>query len=111
MEARKEQETLEVQEKEKTVENQNIRVEKNASIQQGSEERTEKLNEVLVENVEEVLVSVTETEDERVVEQVVGSNEAVAIKTGATTNRNCNSERKGMSRCFTREVESLSFEK
>lgn len=44
MEARKEQETLEVQEKEKTVENQSIRVEKNASIQQGSEERTEKLN-------------------------------------------------------------------
>lgn len=87
-EAQKEQETLEVRGEEKTMENQSIRVEENSSIQQGSEndhERTEKLNEVLVENVEEVLASVTEIKDERVLEQVVLLKDAVAIETGATT--------------------------
>lgn len=87
-EAQKEQETLEVRGEEKTVENQSIRVEENSSIQQGSEndqERTGKLNEVLVENVEEVLASVTEIKDERVLEQVVLLKDAVAIETGATT--------------------------
>lgn len=87
-EAQKEQETLEVRGEEKTVENQSIRVEENSSIQQGSEndqERTGKLNEVLVENVEEVLASVTEIKDERVLEQAVLLKDAVAIETGATT--------------------------
>ncbi|KAF2558067.1 hypothetical protein F2Q68_00013927 [Brassica cretica] len=81
-------ETLEVRGEEKTVENQSIRVEENSSIQQGSEndqERTEKLNEVLVENLEEVLASVTEIKDERVLEQVVLLKDAMAIETGATT--------------------------